>query len=103
MHWYCIVEVPRKTLHRELHALLTNIPAPSGANAKGALEQLAMLEKYGAIRRDDPLDKRLAILAALFDCCEQPTADAFRKQQFFVELYYKFFPRPYLALPGPTT
>ncbi len=53
-----------------------------------ALNQLMMLEQSGAISDDDDIEKRLMILAALFDCVEQPTADAFRKQQQVAHEFY---------------
>lgn len=47
-----------------------------------------MLEQAGAISDDDNIEKRLMVLAALFDCVEQPTADAFRKQQQIAHEFY---------------
>ena len=77
---YCIMLLPRTTLHRYIHENMAHIPVPSELAAKGALEQLRYLEKYGAIHDDDPIEKRLTLLAALFDCIAQPTADGFRYQ-----------------------
>lgn len=79
-HWYFIVEIPKKTLHPAIHNQMTHIPVPRGLAAKSAYEQVVMLEQYQAIHKDDPIEKRLTLLIALFDCIEQPTADAFRKQ-----------------------
>ena len=90
--WYCTMYIPQETLHHEIHEEIKHIPVPKGLNAKGALEQLRMLEKHNAIHEYDPLDKRLMLLAALFDCCEQPTADAFRKQQRIAEQFYREHP-----------
>lgn len=53
------------------------------------LEQLGYLEKYGAISESDPVERRLQLLASLFDCIEQPTADAFRKQLQVVREFKK--------------
>ncbi len=78
--YYCVVSIPKDSLHRRIHEFMADVPAPSGANAKDALASLRTLEKYGAISNSDPIEKRLTVLAALFDCVEQPTSDAFRKQ-----------------------
>ena len=67
---------------------MSGVPVPKDYSAKQALEQLLMLEKANAIHDDDPIEKRLNLLASLFDCIEQPTADGFRKQLELVR-YYK--------------
>lgn len=65
------------------------IPVPKEENARFALEQLEYLYSINAIRNDDTLDKRLNLLAALFDCVDQPTADAFRKQLSIIHDFYE--------------
>lgn len=79
-HWYCIVEIPKGTVHHKIHEKVRYIPVPKNDNIRFALAQLDLLEDYGAIRSDDPIEKRLQLLAGLFDCTDQPTADALRKQ-----------------------
>lgn len=56
------------------------MPVPQNASAKAALEQLENLEKYSAISEFDSIERRLDLLASLFDCSDQATADAFREQ-----------------------
>ena len=85
---YCIVLIPRDSLHRLIHENVGSIPPPSGANAKDALRHLRSLEKYGAISDSDPIEKRLKVLIALFDCCEQAKADEFRRQLGVVCKFY---------------
>lgn len=79
-YWYCRVYIPRDTLHRKLHLELKDVPVPQNASAKAALEQLEHLEKYSAISEFDSIERRLDLLASLFDCSDQATADAFREQ-----------------------
>lgn len=86
---YCIILIPKNTLHHFIHENMTNIPIPSELAAEGALEQLRNLEKYGAISDDDPIEKRLNLLAALFDCIAQPTADGFREQLALIRKFNK--------------
>lgn len=88
---YCIILLPKDTLHREIHHCVENVPEPKEANALEALKQLQMLSRFGAISDDDPVEKRLELLASLFDCCDQPTADGFRKQ---LEVVHRFYERP---------
>lgn len=80
LHPYCVIELPITSIHRHIHANMAHIPPPKSCSAREALLQLKLLERYGAIRRDDPIEKRLALLAAIFDCSDQPTADALRMQ-----------------------
>lgn len=92
LHWYCIVLLPKNTLHRHIHLNMPGIPPPRWRSAKSALEQLGYLEKYDAISEFDSIEKRLRILAALFDCSDQPTADGFRKQLEIVQEFKKSSP-----------
>jgi len=87
MHWYCRVYIPRDTLHRELHSLIMTIPVPRYCSIRSATEQLKMLEKYGAIKNTDPIDKRLRVFIALFECIEDPTADALKAQLEIVDRF----------------
>ena len=87
-HWYLRATVPKHSLHTEIHRRVTSVPVPRGRSAKAAYEQLLMLEHYGALAPYDTLEKRLSLLVALFDCVEQPTADAFSKQLEIVREFY---------------
>lgn len=88
-HPYCIVEIPACTLHREIHERINQIPPPSQEGARSALWQLRYLERYGGISESDSIEKRLIVLIALFECSEQPTADAFKKQLEVVREFNK--------------
>lgn len=78
--WYCKISIKRDTLHRHIHNNLVGIAPPKDSSAKSALEQLELLEKYCAISDFDSIERRLEILASLFDYSDQATADDFRKQ-----------------------
>lgn len=90
-HHYCKVYIPRDTLHKILHNHILTVPVPKEINALGALEQLRLLERYGAISDEDNIERRLQILSALFDCVEQDTADAFREQ---ARIAHEFYDKP---------
>ena len=87
-HWYCKVEIPRDTLHRQIHYEVAHIPVPRVISMKGALEQLALLERFGGISRDDSIEKRLLVLMALFDCAEPKTYKALKEQYNVVCRFY---------------
>lgn len=88
MHWYCRILIPRDTLHKEIHHYIGSIPVPRNISAKSALEQLRYLEKYGGISPDDPIEKRLKVLIALFECIEDCTAEALKIQLRIVNKFY---------------
>lgn len=79
-HWYCRVDIPRDTLHREIHNQVGYVPVPRVFIIKDALFQLNLLERFGGISPNDPIEKRLQVLMALFDCCEPATYNALLKQ-----------------------
>ena len=87
-HPYCKVNIPKKTTHRTLHIILESVPTPRGVNATEAIKQLDWLMGRGAISLSDPPSKRLEILAALFDCVDQPTADVLRQQADILRFDY---------------
>ena len=88
-HWYCIVDIPKGTVHHAIHNAIRYIPVPRNDCILAALDQLYLLEDYGAIRPDDPIEKRLAVLAGLFDCVAQPTADALIAQLDIINSFNK--------------
>lgn len=88
-HPYFKVVIPRQTLHRYIHMSMDAIIPPSEIAAKAAYEQVKLLEQTGALKGTDPLEKRLRVLIALFDCIAQPTADGFREQLRIVRNFYK--------------
>ena len=85
---YCVVYLAKDTLHHAIHDKIASIPPPNEANANAALYQLKMLQRYKAISDKDPVCRRLELLAAFFDCCDQPTADAFRRQAKIVREFH---------------
>lgn len=87
-HWYLSVEIPRDTLHRQIHYEVDHIPVPRVVSIKSALEQFSLLEKFNGISRDDNIEKRLMVLLALFDCAEPATYNALKKQYNVVCKFY---------------
>lgn len=66
-HWYMRVEIPKDTLHRQIHHEIPNgIPVPNGKEIKHVLDALRTYEKYGVISHNDNIDKRMSILLPLF-------------------------------------
>ena len=90
-YFYCKVIIPKDTVHQAIHEFLGDVPAPSERNTEEAMIHLKILEDYHAIKEEDSIEQRLSILFAIFDCMEQPTADALMKQ---LEIVRKFKRRP---------
>ena len=85
---YCKIRMPR-SLHETIHIEVPDVPVPSGESARQALDQLDYLFLSGAISTRDNAEKRLSVLITLFNCSEQPTIDALKKQLEIVHEFYK--------------
>lgn len=92
-YWYLKIEIPMKTLHRQIHHEMLRVPVPKVSNIKAALFQLSQLEKYEAIHKHDNIEHRLTVLMALFECCEPETYNALKQQLEIVRKFYKKTPR----------
>ena len=84
---YCQVELEKDRLHKYIHEQMSEVPIPRDIAAKNVYEQLILLDRQGVLHDNDPIEKRLMLLIALFDCIAQPTADGFRHQLEIVLSY----------------
>lgn len=74
-HPYCGAHIPRNTLHRAIHAKIHDIPTPNGKDCRMAVEVLENWLETGYISYDDPLDKRIEMIAKCFRAkCPATTA-----------------------------
>lgn len=89
MHPYCVIDMHRETIHRFLHVHLAYIPTPRECSVGHILYQLQCLSEFGVISLDDPIEKRLMILIALFDYIEPETAEGLKAQLKLVREYNK--------------
>lgn len=87
-HYYAKALIPKDTLHKAIHAELAYVPVPRKVSIMFALNQLQLLEDYHAISADDSFEKKLKVLIALFECLDEPTAEALRQQLEIVQQYY---------------
>ncbi|WP_407457161.1 hypothetical protein [Fibrobacter sp.] len=85
--YYCKVYIPKDTLHQEIHNRIRFIPEPRPMSARFAIQQLELLDYYGAISDSDSFDKRLRILIELFRYVEDNTASALELQLEIVRDY----------------
>ena len=92
-YWYCSIEIPRDTLHHQIHYEIAHIPVPRAIAIKEAWKQLELLEEYKGISKDDDITKRLMVLCALFDSIEPETYMALRKQYEIACEFYNIDPR----------
>ena len=77
---YCIIEIPKNTLHKYIHRKVLLVPLPDDDSAIRALNKIQALESRGEISLNDGIEKRLRILIALFEPTDKPTSEAFEKQ-----------------------
>lgn len=86
---YCKMPLPKYTLHQFIHDNMSHVPPPSELAAEQIYMQLLYLDGAGVLHDTDPIERRLKLLAGLFDCIAQPTADAFREQADIVRRFYE--------------
>lgn len=91
-YWYFVVAIPRNTLHAKIHHEIFRIPPPSGASAKDAYNTIVLLDKYGILSKDDPIDKRVAILISLFNYAEPETVIALKREESIIHEFYEGAP-----------
>lgn len=65
-HWYMRVEIPKNTLHQDIHNKVSGIPLPEEKEIKRAIKHLDVLAEAGAISEKDTIEKRLAIVIPMF-------------------------------------
>lgn len=80
LHPYCIVSIPKNTLHWYIHQNMTHIPVPTDEVLRNALHRLEIMELVEEIRMDDQIEKRLQVLVNLFAESAPSTAEGFRTQ-----------------------
>lgn len=85
-HPYCQVLIPAETLHKRIHAELTYIPVPNGADSRRVLELLGWLESCHALNYDDDILTRLEFLIEAFSSPQ--TVEALKRQYEIVATYY---------------
>lgn len=88
-YWYFIVLIPRDTLHARIHHGIETIPVPEECIARKVYDRIRELDRFGWLRLDDSIEKRLQLLISLFEKDEPSTADAFRKQLCLVRGFEK--------------
>lgn len=86
-YYYCMVDIPKDSLHKHIHSCVSYIPVPNETVAEQTLYQLKLLDKAGAITASDPIEKRLKLLIVLFHYVAEPTAEALKKQLDAVQSY----------------
>lgn len=87
--WYLNVEVPKNSLHGLIHSQMSGIFPASQESAQSVLNALRLIESYGSLNKEDPIQKRLSLLIALFDSIENATAADLAEQLEIVQTYYK--------------
>lgn len=90
-HPYFKVEIPKDTLHREIHSKIHDIPTPNGAECKLAYQ--LMVEGIASGRLDpehDTAEKRLEFLISVWkDKCPATVAMLGWQRDIFAKFYGK--------------
>lgn len=79
-YWYCVLMLPRETVHRKIHFEVPFIEREEGLAYKQALDQLTFLDEFGVLHETDDLEARLNLLICLLDNGVSPTAESLKKQ-----------------------
>jgi len=87
-YYYCKVEIPKDTLHRQIHLEVNEIPVPSEKKCKYALTILEELSNRLLITPDDSFELRLNLLIGIFRD-EPKIKEALEKQLAIVCEFYK--------------
>lgn len=91
-HWYLTPKIPKDTMHKAIHENVSFVPVPSEKIIRDALVQIHLLEGYGVLHIDDPISKRIALLASFFECCCPDTVEALEKQYKIATRFEKISP-----------
>lgn len=88
-HPYCIVPIPKNTLHREIHHYIPKVPLPNEQTCQSTYEQLVMLEEHGALKDSDGIIKRLDLLIFVMKYAADDTVEVLEHQRVIASRYYK--------------
>ena len=80
--------IPKDTLHKEIHHSILEVPLPSEIVCEDTYNQLVMLEKRGALK-DDNIIQRLDLLIFMMDCVAEDTVRVLKEQKDIALRYYK--------------
>lgn len=88
LHEYCIVPIPKSTLHREIHHEVRWVPIPREEICKQTYEELERLRSFGVLKEDNII-KRLNLLIFILEYAADDTTDALKKQLEIATRFYK--------------
>ena len=89
LHPYCIVLIPKNTLHKEIHSEIPEVPIPKECICESVYNQLKILWEFGAIGDDDSLQKRVDLLVFCLKCVADETVEVLEKQKEIANRYTK--------------
>lgn len=89
-HRYCGAYIPKDTLHREIHSKVHDVPTPNGKDCKQAVEAINSWLEAGWISYDDPIEKKLRIIASCFRAkCPATTAILDWQREIVLKFYHR--------------
>ena len=89
-HRYCGGYIPQMTLHREIHSKIHDVPTPNGADCRIAVEALNSWLEAGYISLDDPIERKIEMIAKCFRAkCPATTAILDWQREVVVKFYQR--------------
>lgn len=89
-HPYCGGYIPQMTLHREIHSKIHDVPTPNGAECRIAVEALDSWLKAGYISLDDPMERKIEMIAKCFRAkCPATTAVLDWQREVVLKFYQR--------------
>ena len=89
-HKYCGGYIPQDTLHREIHSKIHDIPTPNGSECRKAVEALNSWLDAGYISLDDPIERKIEMIAKCFRAnCPATTAILDWQREVVIKFYQR--------------
>lgn len=89
-HPYCGGYIPKMTLHREIHSKIHDVPTPNGAECRIAVEALDSWLEAGYISLDDPMERKIEMIAKCFRAkCPATTAVLDWQREVVLKFYQR--------------
>lgn len=89
-HPYCGGYIPQFTLHSEIHSKIHDIPTPNGGYCRQAVEALNNWLETGYISLDDPIERKIEVIAGCFRAnCPATTAILDWQREVVIKFYQR--------------
>lgn len=80
-HPYCIVFIPKDTIHAAIHREMDGVPLPNDITCESVVRELNRLWAFGAIKDSDSLAFRIDLLVFMMKYVADDTVEALERQK----------------------